>query len=161
MRLFGVGLGVAGWLCSGILLLSPAMAETLPCTVTASPSAALIPSSFNSFGAMPLAVQSDSSYFQVSCPGATSRSGSLMLSILNSNAYNGVPQFRVSSADGMFTNVNTSYGSSATTLLIPATSGTDPSGRVYYQILVAAPNGQVLRSAADYGVTIKADLILN
>jgi hypothetical protein len=162
MRLFGVGLGVAGWLCSGVLLLSPAIAETLPCTVTASPSAALIPSSFNSFGAMPRTMESDSSsYFQVSCPEATSRSGSLMLSILSSNAYNGAPQFRVSSADGMFTNVNTSYGSSATTLLIPATSGTDPSGRVYYQILVAAPDGKVLRSATDYAVTIKAALILN
>lgn len=162
MRLFGLGLGVAGWLCSGVLLLSPAMAQILPCTVTASPSAALIPSSFTSFGAMPRTMESDSSsYFQVSCPGATSRSGSLMLSILSSNPYNGAPQFRVSSADGMFTNTNTSYGSSSTTLLIPATTGADPSGKVYYQILVAAPNGQVLRAATDYGVTIKAALILN
>jgi hypothetical protein len=162
MRLFGVGLGIAGWLCSGVPLLSSAIAQTLPCTVTASPAATLVPSSFNSFGAMPLAVQSDSSsYFQVSCPGATIRSGSLMLSILNSNAYNGAPQFRVSSADGMFTNTNTSYGSSSTTLLIPATTGADPSGKVYYQVLVAAPNGQVLRAATDYAVTIKADLIIN
>jgi hypothetical protein len=162
MRLFGVGLGIAGWLCSGVQSLSPVMAQTPPCTVTASAPSALIPSSLTSFGAMPQAVQSDSSsYFQVSCPGATSRNGSLMLSILTSTVYNGTPQFRVASADGIFTNTNTSYSSSSTTISIPATSGTDPSGRVYYQILVAAPNGKVLRSATDYAVTMKADLIVN
>jgi hypothetical protein len=32
---------------------------------------------------------------------------------------------------------------------------------VYYQVLVIAPDGQVLRSATDYGVTIKADLTTN
>jgi hypothetical protein len=162
MRLFSVGLGIAGWLCSGVPLLSSAMAQTQPCTVTASASAALIPSSFTSFGLMPQAVQSDSSsYFQVSCPGTTSRNGSLVLSMLSSNAYNGILQFRVASADGIFTNTNTSYGSSSTTISIPATSGTDPSGKVYYQLLVSAPNGQVLRAATDYSVTIKADLIIN
>jgi hypothetical protein len=115
MRLFGVGLGVAGWLCSGVLLLSPVMAQTPACTVIASAPSALIPSSFNSFGAMPQAVQSDSSsYFQVSCRGAVSRSGRLMLSILNSNAYNGTPQFRVLRADGIFTNTNNNYSSSST-----------------------------------------------
>lgn len=164
MRLCGVGLGIAGWLCSGVWLLSPVMAQTPPCTVTTSTPSALIPGSFTSFGSMPRQVESDSSsYFQVSCTGSTSRRGSLILSILtsNSNAYNGTPQFRVSSADGIFTNSNTNYSGSPTTITIPATIGTDPSGRVYYQVLVAAPDGKVLRAATDYAVTIKADLILN
>jgi hypothetical protein len=161
MRLFGVGLGIAGWICSSVQSLSPVMAQTLPCTVTASAASPWIPVSFNSFGAMPQAMQSASnSYFQVSCPGSTSRSGSLVLSILSSNAYNGIPKFRVSSADGMFTN-SSSGDSDSFTVSIPATSGTAPTGKVYYQVLVTAPSGQILRAEKDYAVMIKADLILN
>jgi hypothetical protein len=160
MRLFGVGLGIASWLCYGVHSLSPVMAQTPSCDVTSSPSA-LIPGSFTSFGAMPKVLQSASNaYFQVSCPGTTSRSGSLVLSILSSNAYNGTPKFRVSSADGLFTN-SSSGDIDSFTVSIPPTSGNNPMGKVYYQVLVTAPDGRVLRAATNYGVTIKAELILN
>jgi hypothetical protein len=162
MRLFGVGLGIAGWLCCSVQSLSPVVAQTPPpCTVTASAPSPWIPVSFSSFGAMPQAVKSASdSYFQVLCPGSTSRSGSLMLSIMSSNTYNGVPKFQVSSADGMFSNSH-SGDSDNFTVYIPATSGTDPSGKVYYQVVVNAPTGRVLRAEKDYAVTIKANLKLN
>jgi hypothetical protein len=160
MRLFGVGLGIAGWLCSGVQSLSPVMAQTSPCSVTASTPSALIPSSFSSFGAMPKAVQSDSSsYFRVSCSGNASHNGSLKLSIASHNTYNGTPLFRVSSADGIFTSSSADYGDSFTIPL--SASSSSQSGNVYYQILVAAPDGKVLRSATDYAVTIKAELMLN
>jgi hypothetical protein len=110
---------------------------------------------------MPQAVKSVSdSYFQVSCPGSTSRSGRLVLSILSSNTYNGVPKFQVSSANGIFTN-SSSGDSDRFTVSMPPTSGTNPSGNVYYQVLVTAPTGRVLRAEKDYAVTIKADLMLN
>jgi hypothetical protein len=162
MRLFGVILGIAGWFCSSVQLLETAMAQTpAPCTVTSSAASPWIVTSSSSFGAMPKAVKSASdSHFQVYCPGTTSRSGSLRLSILSSNAYNGIPKFRVSSADGMFTNIS-SGDSDNFTVSIPATSGTNPTGKVYYQVLVTAPDGKVLRAEKDYGVTIKAELILN
>jgi hypothetical protein len=163
MRLFGVILGIAGWFCSSVQLLETAMAQTPACTVTSSAPSPWIPVSFSSFGAMPQAVKSASdSYFQVSCPGSTSRSGSLVLSILssNSNTYNGIPKLQVSRADGMFTN-SSSGESDSFTVSIPATNGDNPTGKVYYQVLVTAPTGKVLRAEKDYAVTIKADLMLN
>lgn len=162
MRLFGVAFGITGWLCSSVQLLSSAMAQTpQPCTVTSSAPSPWIVTSSSSFGAMPKVLQSASdSYFQVSCPNATSRSGSLLLSILNSNTYNGIPKFRVSRADGMFSN-SSSGDIDNFTVSIPATSGSDPTGKVYYQVLVTAPDGKVLRAEKDYEMTIKAVLTLN
>lgn len=159
MRWVAMGFGIAGWLCSCVSSLSPAIAQSVqPCNITASAPSPLIPAALNSFGAMPKSIQSaESSSFGFSCPGNASRSGSLRLSISSSNTYNGIPQFRVSGVSGIFTSPSNAYGNSFT---IPfSASGSTQSGIVSYQILVAAPNGQVLRAAIDYRVTILAELL--
>jgi hypothetical protein len=153
--------GIAGCLCFGVSLLSPVMAQTPPaCTVTASAPSTLVSSSFTSFGAIPKAVQSiASSAFTVSCAGNKNHSGSLKLSILANNTYNGTPQFRVASIDRIFTS---SSNESSNSLTIPfSTSGSTQSGKVYYQVLVSTADGMLLRSARDYLVTIKAELTTN
>ncbi len=162
MRSFGLSLGIISLLSLEFQSLSPALAQTNTCTVTASTPSALLPISVTSFGSMSKAVESvGSQYFQVSCPGSTPRSGSMTLSMLSSTKYNGIAKFRVSSTDGIFTSSNSQYSENPVTITIPTTSGDAPSGKVYYQVSITAPDGQVLRAATDYAVNIQAELNLN
>ena len=161
MRLFAVGLGIAGWLCSGIQSLSPVMAQgnTNPPTCKVAPSAPvsmLTTSLRTSFGNMPQALQTDAnSYFEISCTG--NRSGSLTLSIIPSNTNrNGIAQFRAS-ANSTFTNIGYTQGTSTISFSVTG----NKTEKVYYQVLVDAPRGQVLESATTYAVTINATLNLN
>lgn len=169
MRLFAVGLGIAGWLCSGVQSLSPVMAQSNnnssnppTCTVKASASAlafVLIPSSRTSFGNMPQALQSDGNSlpsFVVSCDvkRKNSQNGSLKLSIGSTSPLNTNAQFVVTGRDGIFSTPN------STGIPFMAPGETNISGTVFYQVLVTAPNGQVLRSATTYAVTINAEVNL-
>jgi hypothetical protein len=156
MRRFIVCCSIAGLGSSNALLLSPALAQepTPACQIVASKAGQMFT---NSFLATRLESTGADSYFRVECTGKVS--GKLRLSLGAGNrVYNGFAQFKVVSANGVFTPTNLGYTNSP--VLIPyANSSGKSAGEVRYQVQVVAPSGYLLPANRDYAVKVQAESI--
>ncbi len=157
MRRFIVCCSIAGWLGSGIKLLSPAMAQVPPvtptCSIVGSTAGQMFP---NASLANRLESNSSDSYFRVECTGAIT--GKLRLSLgASDKLYNGSARFRLVGVSGIFTATTSDY---TDTVFIPyANLSGIAAGEVRYQVQVVAANGYLLIGASDYAVKLQAELV--